>query len=145
MATISWATPASIATALSTELNSLADGSYSNASTAYDNLTNLYLYCQLELVLASLTPGTGGYVSVYLVKQLDGTNYEDGGGATAPRATSLVCTFDLSTSTGAKRQISMPFPIPPCPFKFVLYNKAGVSLGASGNTLKYKVGNETVA
>ena len=139
MATEKWASPESAGTALSTEFNSLADGSFTNASSAIDNETDLYLFMQLELVLASLTPTGQPRVDVYLITSLDGTNYADGGGSTAPPAHTLIFSFDLSTSTGAKRRVSQQaIEIPPLKFKLVARNGSGVSLASSGNTLKYR-------
>lgn len=137
-ATLKWEAPEAIATTLSTELNSLADGSYSNASSAIGNATGLYGWMLLELSLASLTPTAGGFVAVYLLPSADGTNYEDGGGSTAPPAGSFIASFDLSTSTGAKRRVRWNIPIPPLAFKLVALNKSGATLAASGNTLKYR-------
>ena len=142
MTTSKWAAPVAITTALSTELNSLADGSYSAASSAYDNETNLYLYADVEIVLASLTPTSGAFIALYLVKSLDGTNFADGGGATAPAAADLVAQVDLSTSTGAKRRVVANIPIPPLQFKWILLNEANVALASSGNTLKVRYHNE---
>lgn len=133
-----WGTPEAIATTLSTELNSLGNGSYSAASSAITNSSGLYKYISLELVLASLTPSGAPYVEVYLVPTIDGTNYVDGGGAVAPPAESLLATFSLSTSTGAKRRAVANLLIPPYDFKLVLRNMSGVSLAANSNTLKYR-------
>lgn len=138
MATDSWGSPESIASALTTELNSLANGSYSNASSAITNGSGLYKYMSLELALASLTPSGSPYVNVYLLPTIDGTNYVDGGGATAPPAETLIATFSLSTSTGTKRRAVANLLIPPYDFKLVALNGSGVTLGASGNTLKYR-------
>lgn len=143
MTTHKWLAPTeSLTTALTTELNSLADGSYSAASAAIDNATDIYQWMVLELVLASLTPATSPYVAVYLIPSADGTNYADGGGATAPPAENLICVFSLSTSTGAKRRVSAPMMIPPLKFKLVLLNEANVALASSGNTLSYRRWNE---
>lgn len=131
----------SATTALTTELNSLANGSYSAASSAIDNATDLYQWMHLELVLASLTPVSGQSVAVYLIPSLDGTNYEDGGGATAPYPHSAIWVGQLSTSTGAKRLVARNIMIPNLKFKLVVGNltiTSGVAFGASGNTLSYR-------
>lgn len=138
MATDKWVAPESIQSALTTELNSLADGSYTNASSAIDNETDLYKFIDFEVVLASLTPTGSPYVAIYAVPSLDGTNYADGGGATAPRNSSLLAVLDTSTSTGAKRLVVTNILIPPLKFKLIAQNKCGVSLASSSNTLKYR-------
>lgn len=139
-----WTTPEAIVSDLTTELNSLANGSYSNASSAVDNLTDLYEYMEVELAIASITTGSGApYCGLYLVKEIDGTNYEDGGGATAPASTALIATFPLRASTtAAQRVVVGPIAIPPAHFKLVLQNNAGAALASSGNTVKHRRFNE---
>lgn len=127
--------PEAIATALTTELNSLANAGLSAASAAIDNEAGLYLYMELELVLASLTPTGVPYCSVYLVKQIDGTNYEDN---TVSATHQVVAVFPMSTAVAAKRIIVSNILIPPCPFKLIVQNNCGPALAASGNTLKYR-------
>lgn len=146
MATASWAAPNTIGNALTTELNSLANGSYSSASSAIDNEAGLFLYLDLELLLASLTPTGAPTVSVYAVYSIDnGTNFEDGGGATAPPNAALLCTIDLSTSASIKRRTRVNLSIAPLQFKLVVLNNSGVSFAASGNTVRYRRHNGTVA
>ena len=138
-----WVAPAAIATALTTELNNLANGAYSAASTAIDNRTTLYPYIWFEVYLGSLTPTAGGYIGIYIIPSLDETNYADGGGAVAPAAHLLLCTLDLSTSAGVKRKVTKAaFECPPMLFSLVLYNASGVALAATTNTLKYRMGYE---
>lgn len=139
--TFKWVAPEAITSALTTELNTLTNGSYSAASAAITNETGgtgLYEYMALELVLASLTPTGTPSISVFLLPTVDGTNYEDGGGATAPASGALLCVFDLSTATAAKRRTRSGLVIPPLDFKLVLLNSAGPSLASSGNTLRYR-------
>ena len=141
MATFKWLAPEVIATALSTELNALANGSFSNASAAIANETDLFQFINLELALSSLTPVAGQMVAVYLLPTLDGTNYADGGGAVALPNENLIATISLSTSTGAKRRVVNNILIPPLGFKLVVGNLAitsGVAFGATGSTLKYR-------
>lgn len=138
MTTQKWLAPEAIQSALTTELNSLADGAYSAASAAIDNAADLYQFMSLELNLASLTPTTSPYVAIYLLPSVDGTNYVDGGGSVAPPANTLIAVFDLSTSAGVKWRAATNILIPPLKFKLVLLNEANVALAASGNTLKYR-------
>jgi hypothetical protein len=144
MATDKWAAPESTATALTTELNSLANGSYSNASSAIDNEADLYKFIDLEVVLASLTPTGSPYVAIYAVYSLDGPHYADGGGATAPRNSSLLAVLDTSTSTGAKRLVGGNYPLLPLKFKLVAQNGLGVSMASSSNTVRYRRHNGQV-
>lgn len=140
MATVKWVAPESIASALTTELNSLANGSASAASGAIDNETGLYRYISLELYLASLNPTGTPIVQVYLIPTLDATNYED----TTPPNFSLLTTFDLTTGAATKRRMRWNIPIPPLSFKLIVKNGSGVAFASSGNTLKYRRHNEQV-
>jgi hypothetical protein len=144
--TFKWAAPESIVTALTTELNSLSDGSFSAVSAAITNETggvNLYQYIDLEVVLASLSPATGAFVDIWLLPTLDGTNYSDSGKAL--QTASLLCSIQLDTAAStAQRIVRTNVPIPALDFKLQLRNKAGVSLASSGNTLKYRRHNEQV-
>lgn len=144
MSTVSWATPETIGTILSTELNSLANGGYSAASGVIDNAAGLYMYMSVVIDLATLTPTAGAYLALYLLPAIDGSSYEDGGGATAPPNGSVIATFDLSTSAGAKKRARTNILIPPYKFKLVLLNGSGVALNASTNTLQYARHNEAV-
>ena len=146
MATDTWGTPESIGTALSTALDALGNGSYSAASSAITNGSGtVYKYMALELYLASLTPSGTPYIEVYLLPTVDATNYVDGGGATAPPAETLLAVFSLSTSASTKRRAVSNLLIPPFDFKLVLKNASGVSLAASGSTLKYRRYSGSVA
>lgn len=145
--TLTYSTPTSIATALGTELNNLANGAYSAASAAIDNSSTKHLYMALELNLASLTPGAANTgCSVYLIPSVDGTNYGDGGGAVVPGPETYLCCFAaLSTGAGAKLRTMAGLPVPPLLFKLVLLNGSGVALAASGSTLEYRLYSEQSA
>lgn len=139
-----WTTPAAIVIALSTEMNSQANGAFSSAgSTNIDNEAGLNLYIELELHLASLTPTGSPYYAVYMQRQIDGTNME-----TAPNISlshQLIAVFPMSTAVAAKHLIIPNILIPPCVFSLWGYNSVGPSLAASGNTLKYRLYGEQAA
>ena len=139
MATLQWATPESTATALTTELNSLANGSLSTLSSAIDNTTGLYEYLAVEVALASINPSGTPYVTVYLFYSLDGTNYEDG---SASASHAVAVSLPVTTGSSAKRAVSRHIPLQPLPFKLAVQNNTGVALAASGNTLRYRRFNE---
>lgn len=135
-----WTAPETIQTVLTTQLNSLANGAQSAASSAIDNETDLYRWAEVEVVLASLTPTGSPYVSILLIQSLDsGTNFED---LSTSALHALVAALPFTTTTGAKRIVSRPFPIPPLQFKAVLQNQAGPALAASGNTVRLRRFNE---
>lgn len=140
MATVQqWVAGDTIATALSTELNSLANGSATAASTAIDNETGLYQYLNLELVLASLTPTGAPTVSVYITYSTDnGTSFDDVSSAEAE----LLAVLPLSTTASTKRVSRGAIPIRPLQFKLFAVNNSGVALAASANTVRYRRNNE---
>lgn len=141
MATFKWATPETIATYYTTELNALANAGFSAVGVAIDNLTDLYEYISFELVLAALSPTAGAYVDIWIDLTLDGTNYADP--AKPLQVSALLCSFQLDTTAAtAQRVIRATVPIPPSKFKLQLRNGAGVALAATGNTLKYARYNE---
>ena len=139
MTTSKWTAPEAIATALSTELNALGNGSISAASSAIDNETGLYLYLSVELALASLTPTGVPYCNLYLIKSVDGTNFEDLSGSMGHE---VIAVFPMATGAAAKRIAIANILIPPLQFKLAVENQTGVSLAASGSTLKYRRHNE---
>ncbi len=130
-----WATPEAISTLLTTELNSLADLTMSAVSAAVDNETDRFLFVNLEINLVSLTPASGAVIAVYFFPTLDGTNYFDVDSNFLDRA---LTTITLHAATGAQRIGREGVELPPLKGKFALMSFVGVSLGASGNTLKIR-------
>lgn len=127
---------ASIASALTTELNSLGNGSTSSASSAIDNTSNLDLYHDLTLTVAAQgsSRSAGACVSVYLVPALDGTNYDDVHATTAE----LVAVFPLDAATTARQSTRRDVPVPPGLFKYFAVNSTGQAFASSGNILEYR-------
>jgi hypothetical protein len=127
---------ASIASALTTDLNSLANGSASAASAALDNTSNLDLYHDLTLTVAAQgsARSAGATVSVYLVMALDGTNYDDVNATTAE----LVAVFPLDAATTARQVTRRDIPVPPGLFKYFAVNNTGQAFAASGNIVEYR-------
>lgn len=126
-----------IATLLSAGLNSLANNGLA-LSSAFDNGTALDLQGELELVVtygSAPTANTG--CAVWLLRNVDGTNYEDGSDSVTPaRAPDLV--FPLRAVTTGQR-IILPVTIPPGSWKALLKNDGtGQAMAASGNTLKLR-------
>jgi hypothetical protein len=133
-----WNVPSAVVTALSTELDALANNTMSAASGVIANQTNLDVYVDIELVLAALSPVTGAYVAVYLAEAIDGTNYPTPSAADQRQQTdALLCTFVLSlTAATAQRLVKRQVMIPPGTFKLYVDNQSGVAFGATLNTLK---------
>lgn len=138
--TFSWTTPGTIATALSTELNALANAAFTVASSAIDNETTPSLYLNAELVLASLTPTGAPYCALFIAYSIDsGTNYEDGPNT----ASTPIAVWSFTTAVAAKRQNKTNILIAPLKFKLYVQNNMGPSLGATLNTVRYRLSSET--
>lgn len=141
MATAKWATPSAVGSnILSTTADGLANGSTS-AFVEHDNSSNLDLYASVELDLGSLTPTAGGSITLrafvsHGTSDPDNTGLVGGGDA---------YTQPLTVSTGAKKVIFPMIRLYPSPVQLCLTNNAGVALASSGNSLKVRPFNESVA
>ena len=143
MATTKHAAYGTHTSALTTEFNSLANGSSTAASSAIDNTSNLDLFMDLELVLNTQgsSRSTGAIVSVYAVHATDGSNYGDVNTTTAE----LLAVFTFDAATTARRATVRDVPMPPGLFKLFANNGTGQALAASSNTLKYRPHNVSTA
>ena len=136
-----WTLPTDRGTVLTTELNNLANSAYSAVGTVIDNSVNLDQYGSVEVNLASLSPAAGAYVTVFIVQAIDGVNYEDAASATNPAFQNAVASISIPTGAAVKRIVSPWFKLPPTKVKFLLLNGAGVTLAATGNTVKLFTSN----
>lgn len=132
----------SIATALSSGLNSLADAGRA-ISSAIDNDAGLDLYCDLELAIAYTTsaPSAGVRVAeLYLLPTVDGTNFAEGGTSLTPQKALLIATFESrnGSTSAVEYLVATGIPLPPRDFKLLLVNTSGKTLHASLNTLKLR-------
>src|SRR5215469_3624576 len=127
-----------LTTVLSTGLNSLGNNTMSSASSTYDNSINLDLYVDIEVVLASLSPTTGANVAIYIWESVDGTNFPAQSDADLRLTTTqLLVTIPVGTTAAtAQRVVARNVLLPPAKVQFKLDNQTGVSLNASGNTVK---------
>ena len=126
-------------TALSTGLNSLANNALV-ASSAITLSTGEpgYQRCEAELVVTYGTAPTANTACVvWLLREIDGTNYEDGSSTVTPtRNPDLV--FPLRAVTTAQR-IVVTGDLPPGAFVALLRNDGtGQAMASSGNTLKLR-------
>jgi hypothetical protein len=127
-----------LTTVLTTGLNSLANNTMSAASATYANQTNLDLYVDIEVVLASLSPSAGAYVSIYVLESVDGTNFPAQSDADLRlTSTQLLCVLPIGTTAAtAQRVTARNILLPPAAIQFKLDNQTSVALNASGNTVK---------
>lgn len=139
MATIKWEAAESIATAIDSGANSLADDGRA-VSAAIDNATGKYPYMDVEISLAAqgLARDAGAHVEVHVLVSLDGTNYAFGDGSTEPGQASWVGNVSLDAATTARRAVLSAVQIPPLLFKLLIINRTGQAFAASGNTVSYR-------
>lgn len=138
-----WGTRQAATTLLTTELNSLASGSGSSASSAIDLTASGWQLCDLELYIASSSSAftAASYADVYFVVSSDGTNYPKyTSGASWKLAENYfaarIWLHPATLSSEAIYEVAREVRVPSAKFKVVLVNKSGVTLPASSNTLK---------
>jgi len=138
MAVAKWAAPGTRSSNLAgTALNSLANGSAS-ALISYDNSTARDLHAAVVVRLGSITPGTGGSVTLRVYAG-DGTDLPDANGGAFD-------SYTAALSTGASAKV-VTFPMVrlyPFPCRLKIVNNAGVALAASANELYVRTYNEDV-
>lgn len=137
MGEVTWTAYGTETDALTTELNSLADGAESALGTEIDNTSPLDLLMDLNIALASLTPTGSPEVVIGVYRSVDGTNYPD--------LPSVTYTAAVTTGSGVKRATIEAVPLTPGKTKLTLTNETNVALAASGNTVKYRTYGPTVA
>jgi hypothetical protein len=138
MAVAKWAEPSTRSSNLAgTTFNSLANGSAGTAIT-YDNSSNRDLYAIVTVKLGSLTPTTGGSITLRVYSG-DGTDTPDLNGGSFD-------SYTAALTTGASAKV-VSFPmvrIYPFSLRLQIVNNAGVSTAASGNELYVCPYNENV-
>lgn len=136
MAIAKWASPSTRSSNFAgTTLNSLANASESSVVT-YDNSTNRDLYGTVTIKLGSITPSTGGSITVRVTLS-DGTD-------TADRIGGDLYSIPLTSGASAKVAVINMVRLYPYSMRFSVVNNAGVSLAASGNELYVRPWNEDV-
>ena len=137
MAVAKWAAPGTRSANLAgTNLNSLGPLNESNAIT-YDNSSALDLYGTVTIKLGSITPATGGSITLRVTLN-DGTD-------TADRIGGDLYTIPLTSGASAKIANVPMVRLYPFSMRFSVVNNAGFNLAASGNELYVRPWNEDVA
>src|SRR5204863_4996442 len=120
---------ATTVSALTTELNALANSANTVASAAIDNTTNLYPFADIELNLP--VQGTartaGASVKVYITVRTDATNFGDVNETTAE----MIAVFPLDAVVTARRLTRRMIPLPPEQYKIFARNETGQTLAAT--------------
>jgi hypothetical protein len=136
MAIAKWANPSSRSSNFAgTALNSLANASES-AVVTYDNSTNRDLYGTVAIKLGSITPSTGGSVTLRVTLN-DGTD-------TADRIGGDLYIVPLVSGASAKVAVINMVRLYPYSMRMSVINNAGVALAASGNEIYVRPWNEDI-
>lgn len=141
-----WQGFASRGNVLSTELNSLTNGSRSAAGGQIDNATNLDTYGLLVLSTTFGTnPSSGGRLSIYMIFAADGTNYCDGSASVDPGGDRFICDIFLTATTSAQIKFSCIFALVPSKTKFIALNSSGQTMAASSSTIGLFTTNDLIS
>lgn len=137
MAIAKWAAPSTRSSNFAgTTLNSLANAGESSVVT-YDNSTNRDLYGTVTIKLGSITPSTGGSITLRVTLN-DGTD-------TADRIGGDLYVIPLTSGASAKVAVVNMVRLYPYSMRLSVVNNAGVALAASGNELYVRPWNEDIA
>lgn len=137
----------------STSMNALGgSGSYALGAainnTPTDGTTVSYDLADFTITLSSaVTTGSGApYLAIYILPQVDATNYPapPGGSAGAAPANLLAATYQAVASTSTTTMVVRDIPIPPGNFKVMIQNNLGVAF-PSTNTSTCQIQRKTVA
>ena len=124
----------------SSDLNSLAHAGYAfgtDTDNIVDNSVALKLLLFAILNLGSITPTGAAHMRLFLVRSIDGTNYEDPQTAADPPAGMPGWSRGMFAGASAKVILFGPILLSPGKSKILIGNSSGVSLAASGNSVKY--------
>ena len=125
--TTQWATPRTRSSNFAgTTLNSLANAGES-AVVTYDNSTNRDLYGTVVVKLGSITPTTGGSITLRITLN-DGTDTADNVGGD-------LYVIPLTSGASAKIAVFNMVRLYPYSLRFSIINDSGVTLAASGNEI----------
>ena len=137
MAIAKWSVPSTRSSNFaSTTLNSLANGSESTA-VSYDNITNRDLYGVITIKLGSITPSTGGSITIRVTLN-DGTD-------TANRIGGDQYIIPLTSGASAKISMVNMARLYPFSMRISVINNSGVTLNASSNEMYITPYNEDIA
>lgn len=136
MAIAKWAAPSTRSSNFAgTTLNSIANGTES-AVVTYDNSANRDLYGTVTIKLGSITPSTGGSITLRVTLN-DGTD-------TADRIGGDLYVVPLTSGASAKVAVINMVRLYPYSMRMSIVNNSGVALAASGNELYVRPWNEDV-
>ena len=133
-----------IKTALSTELNSMSNNTnVLSSAIAFETADQGMRFVEGELcVTFGTNPTANTAFSVWLLRELDGTNYEDGGTSVTPtRPPDMI--FTVRAVTTAQRIVAVCDLPPGVPKALIRNDGTGQAIASSGNTLKLRPVSES--
>lgn len=132
-------------TGLSTQLNNLANDTWSAVSAEFDNSTNGYMFMDIEVYLeAANFTGADSAFEVYIVPSLDGVNYPVTGntGSGADQENNQYFVGSITTtgvSQEVQRQVIRGVEVPNGKWKMFARNRTNDGLTATNdNTVKWR-------
>jgi hypothetical protein len=146
MAIQNWTMPDSAVQLLGAELNSLAnDAAVTSATFNNAAAANLKQYATFELAATfASAPTADRTVDLYAVYSGDGSLFEDSSAARPP-AMGLLGSFVLDNTASAQRKLVTGVMLLPFAVRFMVVNKAGFAMTASGHSLRLWTFNQQVS
>lgn len=133
-----WGATGTVQHLLTTELNSLANGTLTSLGPEIDNTTGAFQMGQLYVHMASAAFVEPSYINIYLIPSVGtaGTTYPAPASSSAELANYLVATIYINGTTAA-HDVDYPYiTIPPGKFKAAAATGGSCpTLAASGNTV----------
>ena len=105
------------------------------------------LYADFDLLCRfAAAASAGGYVALYFIQAVDGTNYADGGDAVVPPATSMAGMFPVRAVDTAQRVALAHILLPATKFKPLILNSGGQAFTNTSdeNVLSYRTYTEEI-
>lgn len=138
-----FAAAAALAWTTGQALDSLTDNEFTDVTDEIDNSTNKYFSADIYLDLASAAfTGTDAGIEVFLIPNVDGTNYPTwtGNGTTdAPENMAFYVGFvPLKAATQAQDGVLLNIELPSGKYKWAFRNRGNVTLAATGNTAYWR-------
>lgn len=127
-------------------LKGLSSGGFKIGS-AIDNSSSLNMLADFDLqVRFASAPAAGGFVLLYLVPAVDGTNYADGSDSIEPSSALLVGAFPVRATGDQQRVVLRAVLLPPGLFKPLIKNGGSTAFTSTDNenVLSIRTYNEEI-
>lgn len=137
-------TRGTIKTALDTGLNSMANNAnVLSSAVAFESADQGMRFVEGELVVTfPSAPTANTSFCVWLLREVDGSNYEDGGTSVTPtRPPDMI--FTVRAVTTAQRIVQVTDLPPGSPRVLIRNDGTGQAIASSGNTLKLRPVSES--